>query len=155
MARRILRQGKEILREARAPRRRDTRTNLTKLNAPALIDRDGKAALEPQFVNGKWRKPRISGRRAAELRKTAILNGTYGEAGNSWKPSWDVRRKPRVAMPPKGSLDKRKKAERIAIIEANLADMDSKITKHRKLETERKPKSFLEKLLQQSDVGKP
>jgi hypothetical protein len=34
--------------------------------------------LKPQKVDGKWHKPKISARRAANLRKEAILEGSYG-----------------------------------------------------------------------------
>ena len=55
--------------------------------------RHGIEALRPQKVNDKWRSPRISRRVAADLRKAAIRNGTYGkfdtETGIGWDPAWD------------------------------------------------------------------
>ena len=54
----------------------------------------GIEALRPQKVNDKWRKPVISRRVAADLRKLAIRSGTYGsfdtESGEGWLPSWDA-----------------------------------------------------------------
>ena len=56
--------------------------------------KDGIEALRPQKVNDKWRKPVISKRVAADLRKAAIRNGTYGkfdsETGIGWDPLWDT-----------------------------------------------------------------
>ena len=54
----------------------------------------GIEALRPQKVNDKWRKPVISRRVAADLRKLAIRSGTYGsfdtETGEGWLPAWDA-----------------------------------------------------------------
>lgn len=53
----------------------------------------GIEALRPQRVNDKWRKPAISRRVAADLRKLALRTGTYGqfdtETGEGWDPLWD------------------------------------------------------------------
>mmetsp|Transcript_2127 Transcript_2127/g.3765 ORF Transcript_2127/g.3765 Transcript_2127/m.3765 type:complete len:163 (-) Transcript_2127:233-721(-) len=54
----------------------------------------GVDALRAQKVNDKWRKPNVSKRVAADLRKLAIRNGTYGqfdtETGVGWNPAWDA-----------------------------------------------------------------
>mmetsp|Transcript_7435 Transcript_7435/g.16853 ORF Transcript_7435/g.16853 Transcript_7435/m.16853 type:complete len:171 (+) Transcript_7435:82-594(+) len=56
--------------------------------------RHGIEALRPQKNNAKWRPPVISKRVAADLRKMAIRNGTYGkfdtETGIGWDPVWDA-----------------------------------------------------------------
>ena len=56
--------------------------------------RHGVEALRAQKVNDKWRKPAVSKRVAADLRKIAIRNGTYGtfntETGVGWDPAWDA-----------------------------------------------------------------
>jgi uncharacterized UPF0146 family protein len=56
--------------------------------------RHGVEALRPQKVNDKWRKPVISKRVAADLRKLALRSGTYGsfdvETGLGWDPTWDT-----------------------------------------------------------------
>lgn len=56
--------------------------------APAALPRTRRAPegrplklpedLRPTLVDGKWRRPRVSHRRAAELRKAAILDGSFG-----------------------------------------------------------------------------
>ncbi len=38
----------------------------------------GEAALRPTLVNGKWKRPMISRRQAAVVRKTALIEGTFG-----------------------------------------------------------------------------
>ena len=54
----------------------------------------GIEALRPQKINNKWRKPAISSRVAADLRKLAIRSGTYGSfdatTGVGWDPLWDA-----------------------------------------------------------------
>ncbi len=48
-------------------------------SAPALqtpLDLPGD--LHPKLVDGSWRKPRLSARRAAKLRKTALVEGRFG-----------------------------------------------------------------------------
>ena len=77
MARRILRLGKKALEPSvygkHQQLQRDTRTNVTKLRARETLDRYGMEALTPQKVNGKWRKPRVSRRKAAVMRKLAMM----------------------------------------------------------------------------------
>ena len=54
----------------------------------------GIEALRPQKVNNKWRKPAVSPRVAADLRKASIRAGTYGSfdasTGIGWAPLWDA-----------------------------------------------------------------
>jgi hypothetical protein len=56
--------------------------------------RHGIEALRPQKVNDRWRKPVISRRVAADLRKAALRSGTYGSfdagTGLGWDPAWDT-----------------------------------------------------------------
>ncbi len=69
--------------------------------------RHGIEALRPQRVNTDtkiiWRKPAISKRVAADLRKLAIRNGTYGkfdpETGTGWDPAWDTPNRPKAKTP--------------------------------------------------------
>ena len=55
--------------------------------------RHGVEALRAQQKNDKWRKPAVSKRVAADLRKIAIRNESYGkfdtETGVGWDPAWD------------------------------------------------------------------
>jgi hypothetical protein len=72
--------------------------------------RHGVEALRPQKVNDKWRKPVISRRVAADLRKLAMRSGTYGSfdavTGLGWDPAWDApdRIKGTVAVSSDGTI---------------------------------------------------
>ena len=108
----------------------------------------GQAALNPVKVNNKWRKPKISKRVASELRKEAIRTGTYGYKDTDlWKPSWDDRRVNTVATAPRGKNCDNKLEERLQKVDDGLAQQPELLKKHKKAEADRKPKSFLEKLL--------
>lgn len=72
----------------------------------------GIEALRPQKINNKWRKPAVSPRVAADLRKLAIRSGTYGtfdsNTGVGWDPLWDAPRaksKPVVSSSGDGDAD--------------------------------------------------
>jgi hypothetical protein len=43
----------------------------------------GAAALQPRIVNGRWCQPLVSRRRAADARKRALVEGTYGNGAVS------------------------------------------------------------------------
>jgi len=66
----------------------------TMRSALRQLCRHGIEALRPQKVNDRWRKPVISKRVAADLRKLALKSGTYGsfdvETGLGWDPTWDT-----------------------------------------------------------------
>lgn len=55
--------------------------------------RYGAEALQPRFVNDRWRGAAISARTAAKIRKQAVIEGTYGsfdtETGVGWDVNWD------------------------------------------------------------------
>ncbi len=58
-------------------------------SAPALqtpLDLPGD--LQPKLVDGSWRKPRLSARRAAKLRKAALVDGRFGvhvKSAGEWR----------------------------------------------------------------------
>jgi hypothetical protein len=52
--------------------------------------------LKPQLVHGSWRKPRLSARRAAKLRKAALLNGTLAEGAAATGETAATPSQPRV-----------------------------------------------------------
>lgn len=62
--------------------------------AVRYLCKHGIEALRPHLKNEKWRKPMISRRVAADLKKAAIRTGTYGkfdsETGVGWDPLWDT-----------------------------------------------------------------
>ena len=108
----------------------------------------GGNALKPSRVNNKWRKPKISKRVANVLRKEAIKTGTYGNGHNDiWNPVWDKRRRNSISAIPSGHSCDNKLGERLQKVDDGLAQQKELLKKHRNAEADRKPKSFLEKLL--------
>jgi hypothetical protein len=95
--------------------------------------------LLPTQVDGKWRRPRISGRMAAELRKRAVREGTFGSydpvLGLGWLSAWDEQRSTRIATvsrPPKGRAHDNNLAKRLAAIEKGLATQAERIAEWQK-----------------------
>lgn len=74
---------------------------------------------------GKYRAPLISKRKAADLRKRAIVDGTFGsfqllgpnnQVVGGWNPDWDVPRKMFSLRPPKGHIRDRTREMRYLLI---------------------------------------
>jgi len=131
----------------------------------------GIEALRPQRVNDRWRKPMVSRRVAADLRKAAIRSGTYGtfdaETGIGWDPIWDSPQRRRGVdeilgsnqskihsiRPPKEHKHDRTREARAQQIEALLAQADDKIEEFR-LEIEaKKPKPGIEEVFKKMSRG--
>jgi hypothetical protein len=87
-----------------------------------------------------WRRPLLSKRKAAVLRKEAKRTGTYGsfdpDKGTGWDPVWDVElamANPRclgrytALRVPKKSVQRRSREERAQNIEAKLEGMDERM----------------------------
>ena len=91
--------------------------------ALALLKKFGEAALKPQKVNGLWRKPAISAKNSARLRKDTLL------AGEEWE--FEQEKKPRPYKKPKGHKVDRLQLIRKAEIEENMKNMPQKIAKYR------------------------
>lgn len=104
----------------------------------------GEDALKPQMVNERWRRPVVSKRVAADLRKQAVRDGTYGSfdatTGVGWDPAWDgARGQPMHLRKPKVAKHHRTREERAQRIEAKLETMDEKIEEYYKAKHENKP----------------
>mmetsp|Transcript_16843 Transcript_16843/g.33540 ORF Transcript_16843/g.33540 Transcript_16843/m.33540 type:complete len:139 (+) Transcript_16843:208-624(+) len=113
----------------------------------------GDAALRPQLVNGRWRKPQIPPRYAARIRKDSIVSGTYGafcgETGVGWDPAWDSPGRigtTSALRPPKLHKNYRDREQRATDIESLLDGMDERIDKFRKEKDEKKPSNSIETL---------
>ena len=107
-------------------------------------------ALKPQLVNGKWRKPKVSARYAAQLRKEAIVAGKYGtfvEGEGVWDWRWDKKRAMRGMAAPKQSRSVRTREERMQVIQKKLDDMPKLLEAHRKEVRARKPPKGIAALL--------
>ncbi|KAI9595246.1 hypothetical protein BDF19DRAFT_442640 [Syncephalis fuscata] len=79
---------------------------------------------KPAFVNGHWRKPRISLRRQADLRKACLIQGKTPE--DYGLPSVKEN-KPLRVKPPKGTKYQRNYEERKMKVEKSLGSMSEKI----------------------------
>ena len=76
-----------------------------------LLAQHGGEALKSRVIMGKYIRPLISKRIAANLRKRAIVDGTFGSFKlldkdnkplGGWDPSWDEPKKIHFIRPPKG-----------------------------------------------------
>ena len=79
--------------------------------------------IKPQLVNGVWRKPKLSARRVARIRKECLRYGTINGVQAStffvfncerveWDPEWDKPKKSWIPRPPKGHAYDRALPER-------------------------------------------
>mmetsp|Transcript_22252 Transcript_22252/g.57009 ORF Transcript_22252/g.57009 Transcript_22252/m.57009 type:complete len:127 (+) Transcript_22252:213-593(+) len=92
-----------------------------------LLEKLGGAVLRPTYVDGRWRKPAVSAKNAARLRKEELM------AGNEWP-----HEKPDSGLPygqykpPKGHRRHEQEAARKKKIEENLLKVvDKKIEDYR------------------------
>jgi hypothetical protein len=109
----------------------------------------GEQALKQQKFGGdRWRKAMVSKRVAADLRKKAMIEGTYGtfntETGAGWDPKWDNPGRMPSLKAPKDSRSFQSREKRAVKIETKLADMDQQIEDHREMLRSRKPEPSFE-----------
>ena len=80
--------------------------------------------LKPQFVNGHWRSPAISGR------NKAVLKGYFERAGVPWiysKPAEEVHLNSPYNRRPKGTKHANGFEQRLAVIRKNLSTADERL----------------------------
>ena len=80
-----------------------------------LLTQYGVDALRPALVNGRYIGPMIPRRKAADLKKRAIIEGTYGEFTpnvGGWNPDWEIPRKMYIIKPDKGHSRERTREQR-------------------------------------------
>jgi len=108
------------------------------------LGQHGASALQFKVEKGKYIPPMISRRRAANLRKRAIIEGTYGSFSpefGGWDPAWDQDNKKVYALRPyKGHVRDRNRAQRAEIITKAMSKMEDKINKYEQEVIDRKPK---------------
>jgi hypothetical protein len=83
-----------------------------------LLAAHGGAALRPSLDKGKYIAPLVPRRIAADVRKRAIVQGTYGSFSlpvGGWDPAWDETKKMFVMRPYKGHLRDRNRKERCVL----------------------------------------
>lgn len=94
-------------------------------------------------INTRYMGPVISRRKAADLRKLAIKDNTFGTFTpnvGGWDPSWDTPRKMFMLRPFKGHLADRTREDRAKKIETAMKAMPDRITKYEKDLQAKKPR---------------
>eukprot|EP01035_Chromulina_nebulosa_P018088 gene18088-23736_t len=112
----------------------------------ALLSKLGADALQPKMVNGRYFGPLVSKRKAADLRKRAIIEGTFGTFSTvfgGWKPEWDEPKKIALIKPQKGHLRERTREARAAKITKAMKGMPDRVAKYRQEIIDKKPKKDL------------
>mmetsp|Transcript_11041 Transcript_11041/g.14425 ORF Transcript_11041/g.14425 Transcript_11041/m.14425 type:complete len:143 (+) Transcript_11041:113-541(+) len=113
--------------------------------ATRLLCQYGEEALKPMKVNDRWRPPMLNARARAFIRKTSIVDGTYGhfdrKTGKGWDAKWDkLEIVSGFSMrPPKLHQNQRNREDRARRVEALVSDMDQKINDYRKELNDSKP----------------
>lgn len=83
-----------------------------------LLAQHGVAALRPSLEKGRYIAPMIPRRIAADVRKRAIVQGTYGSFSlpiGGWDPAWDETKKMFVMKPFRGHSRDRTRKERYVV----------------------------------------
>ncbi|KAK8800800.1 hypothetical protein WA538_004140 [Blastocystis sp. DL] len=107
--------------------------------------------IKPQLVNGVWRKPKLSARRVARIRKECLRYGTINGVQTKWDPEWDKPKKSWIPRPPKGHAYDRALPDRIALIDKNMKAMPKLIEETRKEAYLSKPHTFMQIKLDPED----
>jgi len=113
-----------------------TAVKMLRLKGLGLSTEELSRAISPSFVNGFWRKPAISARHLARIRKLTIQNG------QEWVQPTKIRYSPIPPPPkrgpkrPKGHKDVRLAPKRAALIEEKMKEMPKLIQKFRQEEHE-------------------
>ena len=98
----------------------------------------------PRFINGRWFKPMISGRRKAELRTC------FNQAGVPWiyeKPTPEIHENSPYNRRPKGHKRHMNYESRITQVRKNLSTMDQKLEDLRTETHNNKPPRGLDKMI--------
>lgn len=108
-----------------------------------LLSIHGESALRASLDKGKYIKPMVPKIIAANLRKRAIADGTYGAFEpdlGGWDPAWDTQRKMFIMKPFKGHLRERNRPERARKVTVAMEGMPARLGKLRQEVEDRKPK---------------
>ena len=106
---------------------------MSKFKPPRVIRQlaqHGIEALKPNLSSGRYQGPMVSPRKAAVVRKRAIIEGTYGTFCpyfGGWLPEWDKQRKMDFIRVPKGHKRERTRAARAETITQAMKEMPNKI----------------------------
>ena len=108
-----------------------------------LLAENGMAALMPKLKNGKYFAPLVSRRKAAVVRKNAIIEGTFGNFDaklGGWDPAWDTPKKFHFVKPSKGHQRERTRPQRAAVITKAMNGMPARLDKLKADNLARRPK---------------
>ena len=108
-----------------------------------MLAQHGSAALQPSIERGKYIAPKVSRRVAANVRKRALVEGTFGtfsEEKGGWDPEWDSPRKMFMMRPFKGHVRERNREERAKKITDAMATMPERLHNLEKEVASRRPK---------------
>ncbi len=109
-----------------------------------MLNQHGGAALVPKLDRGKYIAPKVSRRVAANLRKRALVDGTYGsfslEQGGGWDPEWDKQPKMYMMRPFKGHLRERNRESRAQKVSTAMEGMPERLANLEREVKSRKPK---------------
>jgi hypothetical protein len=109
-----------------------------------LLCQYGDKALRPVLESGRYVAPLVPRRLAANIRRRAMVEGTFGsfskETGVGWDPEWDVPRKMFMLRAPRGHLRDRKRPERAEKVTQAMKGMDDRIATLQREVRERAPK---------------
>jgi len=111
-----------------------------------LLAQHGVAAMQARIDKGRYIAPLIKRRFAANLRKRAIIDGTFGSFSlekGGWDPAWDVPRRMFALRGFKGHVRDRNRPERAGKVTKAMAGMDDRLEKQRQEVQERRPKKDL------------
>uniref|UniRef100_A0A7S2ATP3 MRPL25 domain-containing protein n=1 Tax=Octactis speculum TaxID=3111310 RepID=A0A7S2ATP3_9STRA len=103
----------------------------------------GPDAFQPKKLqDGKWAKPMISRRMAADLRSHSLREGTWGSFSpitGGWDSSWDSYKRPKIRRPLKTSKRDRTRDDRFERIQGKMGEQDAKRAEYRKARVDAKP----------------
>jgi len=129
-----------------------------------LLSKFGSDALTPKIFNGRYKAPMISRRIAADIRKKAIRERTYGAFidGKGWDIAWDkaplspvtpTSNPPLIGVPrfftmkpPKGHSRERSIVQRVERVHKAMEGMPARLDKYRLDALSRKPKKTIASL---------
>ncbi|KAJ1392468.1 hypothetical protein B484DRAFT_459418 [Ochromonadaceae sp. CCMP2298] len=108
-----------------------------------MLSAYGADALRPSLFKGRYIAPLVSRRIAADLRKRAIIEGTFGDfVANlgGWDPAWDIPHKMFILKAERGHKRERTREVRAQKVTTAMEGMPDRIAKHDAEVEARKPK---------------
>lgn len=108
-----------------------------------MLGQHGGAALTASLDRGKYIAPKVSRRVAANLRKRALVEGTYGSfsvENGGWDPEWDKMPKMYMMRPYKGHKRERDRETRAQKVTTAMEGMPERVANLDRDVKSRRPK---------------